>query len=98
MLTNDLFEAAEDPAKGAKLAPVVFEVACRAMEHLRAARALQNQLPAPARVAFLPLVATSMYLDQLEKSNFNVFEAALQQRSPLDFHWQLIKHYFLRRY
>lgn len=98
MLTNDLFEAAEDPAKGSKVAPVVFEVACRAMEHLRAARALQNQLPTSARVAFLPLVSTSMYLDQLEKSNFNAFDVTLQQRSPLDFHWQLLKHYFLRKY
>lgn len=91
-------EAAENPEEGAKAAPVVFEVACRAMDHLRQARALMKEVPKQARPAFLPLVSTSMFLDELEKVNFNAFDPRLQQRSVLDLHFQVLKNYFLGRY
>lgn len=95
---DDHFEAAQDPAKGAKLAPVVFDVACRAMEHLRAARDLHKQLPKGARAAFLPAVSTSLFLEKLEQVNFNAYDPALAQRSALQFHGEILKHYFLRKY
>lgn len=98
LTVDDHFEASEDPAKGAKLAPVVFEVACRAMEHLHEARALQQDLPKAARAAFLPVVSTSLYLDQLEKVNFNAYDPSLFQRNALNFHYEILKHYFLRKY
>lgn len=95
---DDHFEAAQDPTKGAKLAPVVFDVACRAMDHLREARALQQELPKSSRAAFLPVVATSLYLEKLEKLNFNAYDPTLFQRSALQFHLEVLKHYFLRKY
>lgn len=95
---DDHFEAAQDPKKGAKLAPVVFDVACRAMDHLREARALQQELPKHSRAAFLPVVATSLYLEKLEKVNFNAYDPTLFQRSALHFHLEVLKHYFLRKY
>lgn len=93
-----MLAAAENPEDGAKAAPVVFAVACRAMEHLREARALAKDVPKQARPALLPLVSTSMFLDELEKVNFNAFDPRLQQRSVLDLHFQVLKHYFLRKY
>ncbi|TYZ62432.1 hypothetical protein PybrP1_008674 [[Pythium] brassicae (nom. inval.)] len=95
---DDHFEASEDPAKGAKLAPVVFDVACRAMEHLRAARELQGALPKEARAALLPVVSTALYLEKLEHVNFNAYDPSLVQRSALHFHVEILKHYFLRKY
>uniref|UniRef100_K3X1A1 Phytoene synthase n=1 Tax=Globisporangium ultimum (strain ATCC 200006 / CBS 805.95 / DAOM BR144) TaxID=431595 RepID=K3X1A1_GLOUD len=98
LTVDDHFEASEDPAKGAKLAPVVFEVACCAMEHLHEARALQKELPRAARAAFLPVVSTSMYLAELEKANFNAYDPTLFQRNALSLHYEILKHYFLRKY
>lgn len=95
---HELLAAAENPEEGAKAAPVVFAVACRAMEHLREARALAKDVPKLARPAFLPLVSTSLFLDELEKVNFNAFDPRLQQRSVLDLHFQVLKHYFLGKY
>lgn len=95
---DDHFEASQDPTKGAKLAPVVFDLACRAMAHLRAARELQSELPKEARAVFLPVVATSLFLDKLEQVGFNAYDPSLFQRSTLHFHMEVLKHYFLRKY
>ncbi|TMW56932.1 hypothetical protein Poli38472_002857 [Pythium oligandrum] len=98
-LTNEHFEAAsQDPAEGKKLAPVVFEVACLALEHLRASRELTRDVPKEARPALLSVVSSSMYLEQLERVNFNVFDPSLMQRSPMQLHLQVLKNYFLRKY
>ncbi|KAG1708611.1 hypothetical protein DVH05_022238 [Phytophthora capsici] len=95
---EDLLAAVEDPKLGEKVAPVVFEVACRAMEHLHQARSLRNELPREARSAFLPLVSSSLYLKELEAVNFNAFAPELQQRNMFQLHVQVLKHYFLRKY
>ncbi|DAZ99350.1 TPA: hypothetical protein N0F65_005201, partial [Lagenidium giganteum] len=92
---DDVFAGLEDPVNGAKLAPAVFDVACRAMEHLHAARALQKELPAAARPAFLSVVPSALYLADLEKVNFNVYAPELQQRQALQLHWQVLKRHFL---
>ena len=98
MTTEDLLAAVEDPKLGEKVAPVVFDVACRAMEHLREARSLQKELPTESRRVFLPLVSAAMYLKELEAANFNAFAAELQRRNMFQMHVQVLKHFFLHRY
>ncbi|KAG2778762.1 hypothetical protein JG687_00000973 [Phytophthora cactorum] len=95
---EDLLAAVEDPKLGEKVAPVVFDVACRAMEHLHQARSLRNELPSESRGAFLPLVSSSLYLKDLEAVNFNAFAPELQQRNMFQLHLQVLKHYFFRKY
>ncbi|KAJ0407360.1 hypothetical protein P43SY_004788 [Pythium insidiosum] len=95
---DDIVAATSDPEKGKRLAPVVFDIACRAMEHLHLARSLRREVPAAARPALLPLVPAASYLEQLERVNFNVFDPSLSQSSPLQLHLQILKHYFLRDY
>ncbi|OWZ18883.1 NADH dehydrogenase, partial [Phytophthora megakarya] len=95
---EDLIAAVEDPKLGEKIAPVVFDVACRAMEHLHQARALRKDLPSGSRSAFLPLVSSSLFLQELEAANFNAFAPELQQRNMLQLHLEVLKHYFLRKY
>ncbi|KAG7395094.1 NADH dehydrogenase (ubiquinone) complex I, assembly factor 6 [Phytophthora boehmeriae] len=94
----DLQAAAENPELGEKAAPVVFEVACRAMEHLHQARTLRKEVPSAARRAFLPLVSSSLYLKELEAANFNAFAPELHQRNMLNLHIEVMKHFFLRKY
>ncbi|TDH68180.1 hypothetical protein CCR75_004467 [Bremia lactucae] len=94
----DVLGASEKPSNGDKLAPVVFEVACCAMDHLRQARSLRKNIPKEARSAFLPLISSSLYLKDLEAANFNVFAPELQQRNMFQLHLQVLKHYFWRKY
>ena len=98
MTAEDLLAAVEDPKMGEKVAPVVFDVACRAVEHVRQARSLQNELPSGSRRAFLPLVSSSTYLKALEAANFNAFAPELQRRSMFRLNLEVLKHFFLRRY
>jgi len=56
---------------------VVWEVASQAKLHLDEARRLAPEVPAAARPLFLPAVPASLYLDALERHNFNPFDRAL---------------------
>ncbi|GMF21459.1 unnamed protein product [Phytophthora fragariaefolia] len=95
---DDLLAAVEVPKLGEKVAPVVFDVACRAMEHLHQARSLRKDLPSESRSAFLPLISSSLYLKELEAANFNAFAPELQQANMLHLHFEVLKHFFLRKY
>ncbi|CAH0514488.1 unnamed protein product [Peronospora belbahrii] len=95
---EDLLVAVEDPKMGEKAAPVVFDVACRAMEHLHQARSLRKNLPSESRRAFLPLVSSAVYLKELEAVNFNAFASELQQRSMFQLNLKVLTHFFLRKY
>lgn len=59
---------------------MVLEVAAYARECLLRAKKLKDVLPPEAFRALLPLVETELYLERLEKYNFNVFERALNQQ------------------
>ncbi|RMX67951.1 hypothetical protein DD238_000522 [Peronospora effusa] len=96
--SEDLLAAVEDPKMGEKVAPVVFDVACRAVEHVHQARSLRKEVPSASRRAFLPLVSSSIYLKELETANFNAFAPELQRRSMFRLNLQVLKHFFLRRY
>ena len=65
--------------------------------HLEEARALGPQLQKQARTLLLPAVAADLYLQGLEKQNFNVFAPELQGGgfSPLWYQLQL-KYRMLR--
>ncbi|CAI5709461.1 unnamed protein product [Peronospora effusa] len=96
--SEDLLAAVEDPKMGEKVAPVVFDVACRAVEHVHQARSLRKEVPSASRRAFLPLVSSSIYLKELETANFNAFAPELQRRSMFRLNLEVLKHFFLRRY
>ncbi|UIZ27640.1 hypothetical protein KXD40_005396 [Peronospora effusa] len=96
--SEDLLAAVEDPKVGEKVAPVVFDVACRAVEHVHQARSLRKEVPSASRRAFLPLVSSSIYLKELETANFNAFAPELQRRSMFRLNLEVLKHFFLRRY
>lgn len=67
-----------------------------AQGHLEEANSLRKQLPAAARPLMLPAVATELYLDALEKHNFNAFAPELKGGgfTPL-WHQLLIKYNLL---
>ncbi|CAI5745981.1 unnamed protein product [Peronospora destructor] len=98
VITEDILAAVEDPTMGEKVAPVVFDVACRAVEHVHQARSLRKELPSASRRAFLPLVSSSIYLKELEAANFNAFAPELQRRSMFRLNLEVLKNFFLRRY
>ncbi len=60
------------------LQEVVLEVATVARAHLQEARSLAPKLPKGASQVLLPAVGAGMYLQALEKADFNVFDQRLQ--------------------
>jgi len=73
---------------------LVFDVAGSANAHLEKARSLSKQVPSKAKMALLPAVTASTYLDRLRKADFNVFDGELQQRNqllPLTLLWNKIR-------
>ncbi|KAJ8954390.1 hypothetical protein NQ318_011063 [Aromia moschata] len=62
-----------------------FEIASRAHQHLMKARSLMEGVPKEGRGALLPAVPMFIYLDRLQKVNYDVFHPSLQQRS-----WKLL--------
>lgn len=95
---DDLVAAVEDVKVGDKAVPVIFDVACRAMEHLNQARSMRHQIPRESRCAFLQLVSSSLFLKDLETARFNAFAPELQQQNMFRLHVQVLKHYFLRKF
>lgn len=65
------------------LSDVVYEIACRAHQHLTKARNLT--VPAESRSTFLPAVATTVYLDRLQQVDYDVFHPKLKHRQ-----WNLL--------
>lgn len=63
------------------LKDAVFEVATRANDHMLTARKMLNEVgeegKGPAFSTFLPAVPTSMWLETLEKCDFNVFDSKM---------------------
>jgi len=66
------------------LAEVVFECATAAKAHLDHGRKLKSTVPNAAFPILLPSVQTELYLNALEKCNFNVFDASLAHGSRSD--------------
>ncbi|KAI8817577.1 isoprenoid synthase domain-containing protein [Fimicolochytrium jonesii] len=70
------------------LEEVVFEVATAANDQLITARSFMTDMPPAAIPALLPAVPVDLFLQALEKNNFNLFDAKLGKKS-----WKL--HYRL---
>lgn len=73
------------------LRDVVFAIAAAAKAHLNAARGHAADVPPAARPLLLPAVSAGLYLDALEKADFNVFDPELAGGgfSPLRYALQL---------
>lgn len=72
-----------------KLSDCVFEIAGRAYQHLQKARSLANKVPVEARIALLPAVPVSIYLDKLQRVDYNVLDPSLQRRS-----WKMLPNVY----
>jgi len=59
----------------------VFEFATLANDHLITARSFKDQIPKNATILFLPAIPCEIFLQTLEKKNFNVFEASAQKHN-----------------
>ncbi|CAG9858288.1 unnamed protein product [Phyllotreta striolata] len=86
----------EDVLRGKKseqLTDCIFEFASRAYQHLKKARSLAETVPQEAKSVFLPAVPIYMYLDKLQKVNYDVFHPTLQRRS-----WQMLPKVWLANF
>ncbi|ENN76314.1 hypothetical protein HUJ04_002486 [Dendroctonus ponderosae] len=63
-----------------KLSDCVYEVASRAHQHLKKSRNLAGKVPKAGRNALLPAVPVALYLDRLQKLDYNVLDPRLQNR------------------
>ncbi|KAG5889008.1 hypothetical protein JTB14_033938 [Gonioctena quinquepunctata] len=81
-------------AKGSeRLSECTFEIASRAYQHLVKSRNLLEKVPKEAKTALLPAVPVSIYLDRLQKVNYDVFHSSLQQRS-----WKLLPQLWISNF
>lgn len=91
-----------DPADAAQvrrqLADCVFDVAVVAKSHIDQARTLleTSQAPEVAKCVFVNAVPTLLYLERLERANFDCFSNELHQRS-FALYWRLWQNGFRRR-
>lgn len=75
---GDIFEFRPSPA----LAEAVRAVAADADAHLTRARALKRSVPRNLVPALLPAVLAGLYLRQLAKARYDVFDARVQEAPP----------------
>nr|CAI5833387.1 unnamed protein product [Callosobruchus analis] len=68
----------------------VFEVASKSHQHLEKARSLLQSVPNEARKFLLPAIPVRIYLDRLQKVNYDIFHPSLQHRS-----WKLLPQLWL---
>lgn len=64
-----------------------YEIAVRAQQHLTKARSLIEKVPHDVRSVLLPAVPVYIYLDNLQKVNYDVFHSSLKIRS-----WKLLPY------
>ncbi|XP_054720609.1 NADH dehydrogenase (ubiquinone) complex I, assembly factor 6-like [Uloborus diversus] len=65
------------------LQDAVYELSSVAHQHLNLGRKLSIDVPKEAKSIFLPAVATAVYLNKLQKTDFDVFHPANQKRNNL---------------
>lgn len=79
--------------KSEQLTECTFQIASRAHQHLLKARSLAYSVPKEGRSVLLPAVPVFMYLDRLQKVNYDVFDPGLQNRS-----WKLLPSLWLTNF
>jgi hypothetical protein len=60
---------------------VVHEVAAYAKKHLEMGRSFQDKVPKNTHKALLLAIEAEMFLDELEKQNFDIFDEAFRKKS-----------------
>lgn len=60
---------------------VILEVAAYAKKHLEVGRSFQDKLPKNAHRALLLAIEAEMFLADLEKHNFDIFDEAFRKKS-----------------
>ena len=95
---SDIYSGVNTP----QLENVVFEVADLAKGHLDAAREFGHSKETPVPKETFPLFQSSfvceVYLKELEKANFNVFDPRLDsKRLRAQISWKLLKTYFTKQ-
>lgn len=90
--------AAADPALRKQLADCVFDVAVVAKSHIDHARSLlaTSRAPPIANQVFLTAVPVALFLERLERANFDCFSSELHQRS-FALYWRLFQTGWRRR-
>ncbi|XP_015608385.1 NADH dehydrogenase (ubiquinone) complex I, assembly factor 6 [Cephus cinctus] len=68
---------------GQDLSNTIFDVASQAKQHLDKARKLKSDVPKDAKLIFLPATCIDIYLEKLQKVDFNVFDPSLYVRNNL---------------
>jgi NADH dehydrogenase [ubiquinone] 1 alpha subcomplex assembly factor 6 len=86
-----------DPAIRKQLADCVFDVAVVAKSHVDHARTLlaSSKAPAIGNQVFLSAVPVALFLERLERANFDCFASELHQR-PFALYWRLFQCGFRR--
>ncbi|XP_078034658.1 NADH dehydrogenase (ubiquinone) complex I, assembly factor 6 homolog sicily isoform X3 [Augochlora pura] len=62
---------------------VIYDVACCGKQHLDMAISLKKKLQKNIGLIFLPIVSLEQYLDELKRTDFNVYDKRLQRRNSL---------------
>ncbi|XP_054009620.1 NADH dehydrogenase (ubiquinone) complex I, assembly factor 6 [Hylaeus anthracinus] len=82
-----------EPSKDLK--NVIFDIASCGKLHLDAAISLKSKMEKNAGLIFLPIVCLETYLNELRKSDFNVFDTRLQKRNsllPVRLYWKKLMY------
>lgn len=73
-----------------RLTDCVYEIASRAHQHLTKSRSLADKVAAEGRPALLPAIPVSIYLDRLQKADYNILDPNLQIRS-----WKVLPNVYI---
>lgn len=77
------------------LSSVIFDVASLANAYAEDSAKLWSSLPSAAKPAILPLVASQIWLESLQKHNFDMNKAQLHSTIPrIQLHWRLLQTSF----
>eukprot|EP00735_Rhodelphis_limneticus_P012530 TRINITY_DN5816_c0_g1::TRINITY_DN5816_c0_g1_i1::g.24350::m.24350 TRINITY_DN5816_c0_g1::TRINITY_DN5816_c0_g1_i1::g.24350 ORF type:complete len:301 (+),score=25.69,sp/A7YVD7/NDUF6_BOVIN/40.86/6e-71,SQS_PSY/PF00494.14/6.4e-53 TRINITY_DN5816_c0_g1_i1:92-994(+) len=82
----------------AQLREAVFEVASLANNHLTMSREINKDIPNHVKPIFLPAESCSIYLEELRKRDFEIFDPTLRQNSYLPLQMKMLWNKWNKRY
>ena len=85
MNQEEFFRGKTDPNQ---LSNAVFEIATRANDHLITANTHLQKLKDISILPFVPIVPHRLFLQQLEKKNFNLLDSKVHRTNPLTILWK----------
>jgi NADH dehydrogenase [ubiquinone] 1 alpha subcomplex assembly factor 6 len=86
---TDVLRGPQTPEAAQALADVFYEIASHAHVHLEHARHMLPSAPPGTHAALLPGVRAAMYLEALQKANFNALDEGLEPRNHFTFQLRL---------